>query len=230
MSIIRIANLLPEIYNSESRDFQLFTHILDLVQNSIKFDIDHIIKVINTEEIPSEYLYNLQTKVGFLTNNIYPEGELRFILSAFPWLIKYKGSKQGIILSVNAFLKARGVHGTPLVEINNHPDYTIKIGINTDKIDTTLLEDVLSYVIPSGYLYEIYFYKDTRLPSVSDKFDSDVYASSTTTGAYNIANENSTTETINSILSPDNKIDANKYYNTIGVGIINNEEEKKANG
>lgn len=229
MSIIRIANLLPEIYNSESRDFQLFTHILDLVQNSIKFDIDHIIKIINTEEISSEYLDNLKTKVGFFTSNIYTADELRFVLSAFPWLMKYKGSKQGIILCVNTFLKARGVHGTPLVEINNYPDYTIKIGISTSRVDTTLLEDILSYIVPSGYLYEIYFYKDTKLPNTPDKFNTDVYANSTTTGAYNIANENSTTETINSILSTGNKIDANKYYNTIGVGIINNEEED-ANG
>jgi hypothetical protein len=225
MGIIRIANLLPEIYNSESRDFQLFTHILDLVQNSIKFDIDHIIKIINTEEIPSEYLDNLQTKVGFLTNNTYTEGELRFILSAFPWLIKYKGSKQGIIICVNAFLKARGVHGTPLVEINNHPDYTIKIGISADRIDTTLLEDVLSYVVPSGYLYEIYFYKDTKLPNVSDEFNLDVYANSTTTGAYYIADEKPSSETIDSILT-ENTIDADKYYNTVGVGIVNNKEEK----
>lgn len=225
MDIIRVANLLPEIYNSESRDFQLFTHILDLVQNSIKFDIDHIVKIINTEEIPSEYLDNLRTKVGFLTNSTYTEDELRFILSAFPWLMKYKGSKQGIILSVNAFLKARGVHGTPLVEINNHPDYTIRIGISTDKVDTSLLEDVLSYIVPSGYLYEIYFYKDTKLPNISDSLGNDVYASSTTTGAYYIAGEDSTSETIGSILT-NNEIEASKYYNTIGVGIINNEGEK----
>lgn len=228
MDIIRIANLLPEIYNSESRDFQLFTHILDLVQNSIKFDIDHITKIINTEEMPSEYLDNLQTKVGFLTNNAYTEDELRFILSAFPWLIKYKGSKQGIILCVNAFLKTRGVHGTPLVEINNYPNYTIKIGISTNRIDTALLEDVLSYIVPSGYLYEIYFYKDTKLPNVSDEFSIDVYAKDTTTGAYYIANEDSTEETIPSILT-DNTIAADKYYNTIGIGIINNKEEESTN-
>jgi len=84
MSVIRNKNNVPEIYVSESRDFQLFTRVLDFVHNSIKFDTDSILNVISTDDIQEGYLERLKSKLGFFTKNYYPDEELRLALCAFP--------------------------------------------------------------------------------------------------------------------------------------------------
>ena len=60
MSLIRTKNSVPQVYVSESRDFQLFTRVLDFVQNGLKFDIDSIVNVVDTQLIPTNYLDNLK--------------------------------------------------------------------------------------------------------------------------------------------------------------------------
>ena len=47
---------IPEYYNNESRDFQIFTRVFDLVENSLKFDIDSINAVLDTDSINNSYI------------------------------------------------------------------------------------------------------------------------------------------------------------------------------
>jgi hypothetical protein len=52
-------------------------------------------------------------------------------------------------------------------------EYTIRIGIPSNMSDTTLLKDMLSYVIPTGYFLDIYFFKETTLEPTDSKLHSE---------------------------------------------------------
>lgn len=175
MAIIKTKNMVPQVYVSESRDFQLFTRVLDFTQNSIKFDIDAITDVIDTETIHSDYLDRLKSKLGFYTSNVYDNRTLRIVLSAFPHIVRYKGSEEGIVRCVNTFLKIIGVNEDFKVDIYNAHDtypYTIRVGIKSHIQDLRVLKDMLSYVVPTGYLTEIYFYSNPKMPNIETVFDS----------------------------------------------------------
>ena len=178
MSIMKIKNNVPQVYVAESRDFQLLTRVLDFVQNSVKFDIDTITNVIDTDTISDDYVDRLKSKIGFFTSNIYNGYVLRKVLSAFPYIIKYKGSEEGIERCVNTFLNIIGAREGSKVDIYNTSevnDHTVRIGIESKMVDTTVLKDMLSYVLPTGYFVEIYFYTDANAPTIPYEFSSKVY-------------------------------------------------------
>lgn len=176
MSIIRTKNNVPQPYVSESRDFQIFTRVLDLVQNGVKFNVDSILNIVDTETIPTEYLTALKSKLGFFSTNVYEDSVLRQILSAFPHIIRHKGSEIGIHMCINTFLNILGLREGHKVDIINVPDegsevndaYTVVIGLESNLEDTTILEDLLSYVLPIGYFVKFYFYKESDNQSKGD--------------------------------------------------------------
>lgn len=157
-------NNIPQPYVSESRDFQVFMRVLDFVQNAIKFDIDSMTNIIDTDAISGAYVDRLKSKIGFFTDTIYSDDTLRKVLSAFPHIVKYKGSEEGIVRCVNTFLNIMGIKEGCTIDVHNNDDgyqYMVRIGINNGTIDTTLLYDMLSYVLPTGYFVEVYFYEGT---------------------------------------------------------------------
>lgn len=163
--ILDFYKYLPEYYNNESRDFQLFTRVFDLIENSLKFDIDTIPTILDSDMISDSYLESMAKKVGILDTGTYPDEIIRFMISAFPYIIKYKGSLRGIRYATQAFLKINGIEEVPLISIDNI-NYRISIGIESKIIDITLLKTILEYIIPTGYFISIYFYagKNPKLP------------------------------------------------------------------
>jgi hypothetical protein len=175
MSLIRIKDNVPQPYVSESRDFQLFTRVLDFVQNSLKFDIDTMTNVVDTDLISDAYLDRLKSKLGFFTTNVYDDRTLRIVLSAFPYIIKYKGSEEGIKRCVNTYLNIAGVSGGCRIDVYNNDDdypYTVRVGIGGTLTVTNVLKDMLSYVMPSGYGLDIYSYTPISAPAEVVQLDS----------------------------------------------------------
>lgn len=163
--ILDFYKYLPEYYNNESRDFQIFTRVFDLIENSLKFDIDMIPKILDSDMISDSYIESMAKKVGILDTGNYPDEIVRFMISAFPYIIRYKGSLRGIRYATQAFLKINGIEEVPLISIDNI-NFTISIGIESKVIDITLLKTILEYIIPTGYFIGIYFYagKSPKLP------------------------------------------------------------------
>ncbi len=151
--IIRTQQLVPENYLSTSRDFQLFCRLYDCLLNGAKNDLDSIVNSLNTSTIPSELLTLLSTKLGFFINNTLTSGNLRILLTAFPIILKYKGSRQGITYAINAFSKIKNVK-FPISVIVNNVDYKIIIVSEQYITDIQLLLDLLQHILPTGYEYE----------------------------------------------------------------------------
>lgn len=165
MSVFRAKNETPQVYTSESRDFQILLRVLDFVQNSIKYDIDSITDIIDTDDISGYYLDRLKNKLGFFTNNYYDDDTLRIALNAFPHMIRYKGSIEGVERCVNTFLNIIGVRdGCRIEVINDRNDpyntYRLRIGLKSRVQNISILKDMLSYILPTGYFVEIYFYQE----------------------------------------------------------------------
>jgi hypothetical protein len=162
-NMIDFYNFIPEYYNDESRDFQIFTRVFDSIENSLKFDIDTINTILDTDIINNNYINSIGEKVGFFNTKLYSDDILRFILSAFPYILKYKGSLEGIRRCVQAFLKINGIKNEPIIEINND-EYLIRIGIESNIFDFSLLNIMLKYIIPTGYFIDIYFFVGKDVP------------------------------------------------------------------
>lgn len=160
--LFRLQEHTPSAYTDDSRDFQLMLRVYDCVNNGVKYYIDSIIDSLNTDLCNSELLGLLKSKIGFFSNIEFTDRELRFILESFPYITKYKGSREGIERAVCSFMRAKGIDASHEVIINNgyvegRPDHTIDIAIESAVIDTRMLEEVLKYIIPTGYILSISF-------------------------------------------------------------------------
>lgn len=217
MSIIRIKDCVPSNYVSESRDFQLFTRVLDFTQNSIKNNIDSIVDTVDTNTIPSIYLNNLKSKLGFFTRHNYSDATLRKVLLSFPQIIRHKGSSEGIEMCINTFMTVLGVRDGHIVKINENDDYTVEIGLEIDIQDISLLEELLSYVIPTGYFVKFYFYTEA---TPGEGFPKYRFEQQTHPHYYNtpvVRSEEYTNE------------NENDGYNTVQVTAVYNNEEGDLN-
>lgn len=160
MSVFRLQENTPEVYTNTSRDFQLIERLYDCVINGIRFDVDSILNIVDTNSIDSKLLSLLQTKIGFFTQNDITDDDLRYILKAFPVIVKNKGSLKGIEGAVNVFLKLKHVNTNVYIKIFNKQGqypYIVQIGLNMPYMDTALLDEILKYVLPTGYVVSYMF-------------------------------------------------------------------------
>lgn len=184
-------NNVPSVYIEQSRDFQLIGRILDCVVNGIKFDINSVVNINDTEHIQGYMLQYLKSKVGFFTEKDFTEKDLRVVLSAFPYIIRYKGSRLSIELAVNVFARINYITGDIIVQIINKElqedtqkyvnKYEVHIFMENDdisKYDTSILEEIFRYILPPPYSVYFFPYKydggrryiirTKQVPTISD--------------------------------------------------------------
>ena len=154
--LFRLQEHTPSAYTNDSRDFQLMLRLYDCVNNGVKYYIDSIIDSLNTDLCNSELLSLLKTKVGFFSNVEFTDRESRYILKSFPYIMKYKGSERGIEQAVRVFMAAEGISASNKVFIDA-TTHEIEIFIESPLVETKMLEEMLKYIIPTGYLVSITF-------------------------------------------------------------------------
>ena len=171
--MFRLQDNVPQVYVNESRDFQLFCRLYDFVNNSVLFDVKTMINILDPYLINDKMLSLLAKKVGFFTPLNIDTKLLRYIISAFPYILKYKGSKKGIELAVSTILKVEGTDNDYIVLVDNE-DYTINIYTSLRLFNRKALIEVLKYIMPIGYTFNIQEY--------------DKYKATTQLSIYNYAN------------------------------------------
>ena len=160
--MIRLQDNVPAPYINESRDFQLFLRLYDCLMNGVKFDIDTMIYLFDPFKVNNRMLELLASKVGFFPKIHLNDMMMRYIIAAFPYLIKYKGSKRGIEGAIATILKADNIYAKYTVSIYNNSvtgsmvgdDHVIQILIDTP-YDKVALQELLNYICPIGYLTEL---------------------------------------------------------------------------
>ena len=161
--------MVPYVYPNLSRDFQVFLRYYNYIFNGIKHDIDQIKNVIDTEECNNKILYLLQSKVGFFSNAKITDDELRYVLAAFPYIIKNKGSRKAISQAINVFCKINKItSGYKIIVYNKDrhkleeftleereaigtSKYVLVIELYSSFKDTTILTEMFRYILPPAY-------------------------------------------------------------------------------
>lgn len=226
MKQFRISENVPDVYPRKSRDFQLFCAIFDCLFGELKYNIDSIIDITNTSQCNERLLPLLQTKLGFFTKEKISGEDLRLILRAFPTIVRNKGSKTGIIQAVQVYLKLFGLDVDSEVTITNkvftegkyddEKSYIVDIAVSDKLTDTSILTEILKYVIPAGYKLR-YSYKSKgkreTIITATDRIEI-VYGDSPVIDPITKGIDKGT-QSITSGLRPDNNSD-NEYSDMLG--------------
>ena len=151
---LRLTENVPDIYVKESRDFQLLCRLYDMTHQDIRYHIDTMTDALTAEKANNRILPLLADRVGFRTNKHIDDNVLRYIISAFPYIIKNKGTKKGIEQAAATILKAENSIDPPTITIDN-TNYIITITTPIKIFNKVALEELLKYIIPTGYIFEI---------------------------------------------------------------------------
>ena len=149
--MFRFEHNVPEIYVNESRDFQLLCRLADAVYGGVKYEIDSLQHTANTMEINNKLLPLLKSKLGFFSNDILTEEQLRYLLLGFPEIIRNKGSKKTIKEILYMWFRLNKLDAKIVsIDINNDTK-EILLDVNMVPKDTALLDELFNYVLPTGY-------------------------------------------------------------------------------
>ena len=163
--MIRFEECVPRVYTSESRDFQLMCRLYDLIYStsfSSQMIEGDILNPIFARDNILEYFAH---KVGFFPKSEVNDVTLRYIISAFPEMIKYKGTKKAILMAINAVLKSEFnsfIVNTPIVEIyknNEYSGYVINLFLPSTIKNENILRELLEYIMPTGFDLSITYFR-----------------------------------------------------------------------
>lgn len=166
--MIRLQEKTPDVYCSQSRDFQLLCRLYDCVINGVKLNVDGVSKITDTSKCRTNLLPLLERKLGFFTKQTFNDETIRYILSAFPIMVKNKGSLKAVKQAINTFLKVKNVNSDVTIWYIDKAEteyrtgvanQTLVIGLSTNMRDVTVLEELFKYILPAGFTYSFYFYE-----------------------------------------------------------------------
>lgn len=146
--------LVPSVYYNESRDFQILGRTFEVLFNYIKTNVDMVNELPFSRNSDIKLLPLLATTLGFSTKRNYDVTELRALCACFAELLKHKGTKYSIELAVGLLLNAHHIDEFYDVEIDRDDSHNFIIYIPKELYDTTLLEDIFDYILPSGFTYK----------------------------------------------------------------------------
>ena len=160
--MFRLQNHVPEVYVDRSRDFQLFCRLYDSCFSGVKFSIDSMTRLTDTKHCDSSVLELLKTKLGLFSTIDVDASELRYLLQAFPTIMRYKGSKRSVEYIKVLYTKMYSNVSVPEVEYG--ADCTLRFIFSEPPKNDKLLLELLKYVLPTGYIisYDVAKIKDYR--------------------------------------------------------------------
>lgn len=175
MVMLNINNFVPEAYYDKSRDFQLFSKLLEVVINSVKHNSDSITKLLSPSNCKDSMLDRLNSLYNYNPKIKHTNDDLRIILEHYKKLINNKGNHRGIEQAILLALRlqnksadftftiknkidlAGGVidNTSENINIDEKNSFIIQVGI-PGEFSTRYLKEFLDLIKPVGYLIEIH--------------------------------------------------------------------------
>lgn len=197
----------PRYYTNTSRDFQLLGHLLDCIIANVRQGVDGLSKISLDKNIDDNLINLAQTSLGLNLTKNYSSKALLAICKSFKYILKLKGSQESINECVKVLLNAQYIDDEYYIEFNSTP-YHIEIRIPESTQDVELLDNLLNYVLPSGYTYSII---KSKVETITYNTRINEYGS-TTTNEY-------TSYALGRYSSEDNYMKSYKINNTSEVGM-----------
>jgi hypothetical protein len=144
--MIKFHEQVPSVYPNASRDFQYLCWLIDIVLNSVKHNVDGMYNLPNTNADP-KLTELLAMTLGFKVKRNYDQKQLNALVAVLPRILKYKGTKTALDITLNALINASGAMGDAASEVENGE---LKIILPKDLVDVSLLTDLLPYILPAG--------------------------------------------------------------------------------
>lgn len=88
----------PETYY-ESRDYRVFLKLLGILVSVMKSNIDSFPSLYSPDDCPDNMVNLLASMVGYKYNSSLSVEDNRIIIKYFPYMIRYRGSEEGIKLA-----------------------------------------------------------------------------------------------------------------------------------
>ena len=160
--IFRLDDNVPRIYVNESRDFQMLCRLFTYALNSPKYEAETL-HYLNSGMLTNDRLLtNLCEKTGFMDGESIKGEYLRYITENFGRLVRDKGAATGICNAVYLYLLMYNLSTACYVQIDRKT-YTIHIGIKSAVKDIQVLYTILKYIVPTGWLIDIFFYAEMKI-------------------------------------------------------------------
>lgn len=151
--MISLQKLTPEIYYKQSRDFQLFGRLFDVVLNSVKTNSELLRSIPSyTKDLGSDVISLLSSTLGFETKHQYPVRQLAAILSVFSSILKTKGTLSAVQIAGAAILRSEGITDQFVCRKNEN---VLEVFLPEDLSDTNLFTDLLNYILPAGIICKV---------------------------------------------------------------------------
>jgi hypothetical protein len=149
--IIQSQNLTPKAYTSNSRDFQLLTHLYDLAFNGSKLAIDTFDPA-KGGSLNNKLLPLACRTVGFDVKQDYDVRVLSQVVKTFKHLVRNKGKRSAIEEAIQLLLNSQQIRQDYLLITSDHQ---LQIYLPTQTKGVSLLTELFDYILPVGYTYTI---------------------------------------------------------------------------
>lgn len=160
--MIDTLKITPSIYSKESRDYQLIGRLYNAVFNYAKMSIDGMNNFPLSKDSDKRFLDLVAKTIGFESKHSYNTENLYALCSSFKKIVSHKGTKRAIEELLSVLLNSQNINKLFKVDVytNNNTGkfkpYSIVIYVPTELNDIIMLEDMMSYILPAGFVYEIY--------------------------------------------------------------------------
>lgn len=153
--MIKLYDKLPEIYFTESRDFQAIARSFEVIYNYIKTNADNVGHLCFDDNFDTQLLNLLTITLGFISKHNYNTRDLFNLCSSFANILKNKGSLKAVEETIKVLLNAQEIDKYFFVDIDKEDRRNLLIYLPYELEDIVLLEDVFDYILPSGFTYSI---------------------------------------------------------------------------
>lgn len=168
--MFRLEDNTPAVYTEQSRDFQLLCRMYDFVINNLIFNASSMQNILSPLKCDEKLLPLIAKRVGFFSDVEIDTRVLRYILDAFPTIMRDKGSELAIREAVTAILKSEHSFGYISINnvrkvvdtngnIDNNSSYIITIStpVRLSASSNRALQEIFKYIIPAGYAVNIVY-------------------------------------------------------------------------
>lgn len=141
----------PEVYR-DSRDYRVFLKLLGILLTIFKKNIDNFPELYSPDNCPDELLPLLAGMVGYPYDDGISVDDNRIIIKYFPYMLRYRGSEEGIklatALSLNTSDDKSHAYTLDSIIVEFDPE-TGMITIYYPHVDV-LRKELLEFVRPVG--------------------------------------------------------------------------------
>ena len=148
---------LPEIYQEDAASaafLERFLSIFESIFTDIEADIGAAIRYLDPDGVPSEYVGWLERWLALETDETWSTDARRELLRGAPELFKYRGTRRGVLATLDIFLEDRLEPPSWLVDMIDHQQAFIEQRLAAGSITDEAAAAAISRLDPTIYIWE----------------------------------------------------------------------------